>query len=111
MKKFCCQLSLFLTQVRGDPYTNLVRAKNENHVATWRAKESGFSLKDKKQFLAEVRTELQKHEFQADSDRSIQEFNGITESQRREIGHTIASDEQLQRDQLLLQEQLSAGSS
>ena len=50
----------------------------------------------------------QKHEFQADSDRrSIRELNGIIESQRREIDHSIASDEQLRRDQLLLQEQLS----
>ena len=59
-------------------------------------------MQDKKeQILAEVRTEIQKHEFQADSDRrSIQ-------SQRREIDHTIAGDEQLRRDQLLLQEQLS----
>ena len=29
------------------------------------------------------------------------------ESQRREINHTVAGDEQLRRDQLLLQEQLS----
>ena len=36
------------TQVRGDTYTNLVHAKNESQVATWKAKESGFSLKDKK---------------------------------------------------------------
>ena len=66
-------------------------------------------MKDKKeQILAEVRTEIQKHEFQADSDRrSVQEMNGIIESQRREIDHTIASDEQLRRDQLLLQEELS----
>ena len=64
--------------------------------------------RQKEQILAEVRTEIQKHEFQADSDRrSIQELNGIIESQRREIDHTIASDEQLRRDQLLLQEQLS----
>ena len=34
-------------------------------------------------------------------------MNGIIESQRREIDHTIASDEQSRRDQLLLQEQLS----
>ena len=60
------------------------------------------------QILAEVRTEIQKHEFQADSDRSsIQELNGIIDSQRKEIDHTIASDEQSRRDQLLLQEQLS----
>ena len=42
--------------------------------------------RQKEQILAEVRTEIQKHEFQADSDRrSIQELNGIIESQRREI--------------------------
>ena len=39
----------------------------------------------KEQILAEVRTEIQKLEFQADSDRrSIQELNGIIESQRRD---------------------------
>ena len=66
-------------------------------------------MKDKKeQILNEVRTEIHKHEVQADSDtRSIQELNEIIESQRREIDHTIASDEQSRRDQLLLQEQLS----
>ena len=48
-------------------------------------------------------------EFQADSDRrSIQELNGIIESQRREtIDHTLACDAQLRRDQHLLHEQLS----
>ena len=62
--------------------------------------------RQKKQILPGVR-ELQKHELQADSDeRSIQELNGIIESQRREIDHTLAGDEQLRRDQLL-QEQLS----
>ena len=34
-------------------------------------------------------------------------MNGIIESQRREIDHTLACDEQLRRDQLLLQEELS----
>ena len=58
--------------------------------------------------LADFRIEIQKHEFQADSDRrSIQECNGIIESQQREIDHTLAGDEQLRRDQLLLHEQLS----
>ena len=62
----------------------------------------------KEQILAEVRTEIQKHEFQADSDRrSIQELIWITDSQRREIDHAITSDEQSRRYQLLLQEQLS----
>ena len=83
MKKVCCQLSPFShTQVRGDPNTKLVRLKNENQVAKWRTKESAFSLKDKEQILAEVRTEIHKHEAQADSDRrSIQELNGIIEFQ------------------------------
>ena len=64
--------------------------------------------RQKEQILAEVRSEIQKHEHQADSDRrSIQELNGIVESQRREIDRTIAGDEQSRRDQLLLQEQLS----
>ena len=110
MKKVCCQLNPFShTQVRREPYTNPVRLKNGNQVATWKTKESGFSLKDKKeQILAEVRTEIQKHEFQAESDRrSMQELTGIVDSQRREIDHTITSNEQSRRDQLLLQEQLS----
>ena len=34
-------------------------------------------------------------------------MNGIIEFQRREIDHTLAGDEQLRRDQLLLHEQLS----
>ena len=64
--------------------------------------------RQKEQILAEVRTEIQKHEFQAESDRiSIQELAGIIDSQRREIDPTITSDEQSRRDQLLLQEQLS----
>ena len=64
--------------------------------------------RQKEQILAEVRTEIQKHEFQEDSDRrSLQELHGIIDSQRKEIDHTIASDEQSRRGQLLLQEQLS----
>ena len=60
-----------------------------------------------RQILADFRAEIQKHEFQADSGRrSIQELNGIIESQRREIDHTLAGDEQIRRDQLL-HEQLS----
>ena len=64
--------------------------------------------RQKEQILAEVRTEIQKHEFHAESDgRSIQELPGTIDSQRREMDHTITSDEQSRRDQLLLQEQLS----
>ena len=62
----------------------------------------------KEQILAEVRPEIQKHEFQAESDRSsIQELNGIIESQRREIDLTKTGCEQSRRDQLLLQEERS----
>ena len=63
--------------------------------------------RQQEQILAEVSTEIQKHEFQSDSDRSIQELNGTIESQRREIDHTNAGDKQLRPDQRLLQEQLS----
>ena len=77
--------------------------KNENQVATWRSSESGFSLKDKKeQILAEVITEIQKGELQAESDRrSIQELTGIIDSQRMEIDHILTGCEQSRRDQLL----------
>ena len=100
--------SFFHTNERGDPCTNLVNV-NDNQVAKWKTKESGFSLNDKKeQRLSEVRTEIQKHEFQADSERKcIQELNVIVESQRRGIDNTLARGEQLRRDQLLLHEQLS----
>ena len=64
--------------------------------------------RQKEQILADFRAEIQKHEFQADPGRrSIQELNGIIESQRREIDHALAGDEQRRRDQLLLHEQLS----
>ena len=53
--------------------------------------------REKEQILADFRAEIQKHEFEADSDwRSIQELD-----------HTLAGDEQLRRDQILLHEQLS----
>ena len=58
--------------------------------------------------LADCQGEIQKLEFQADSDKiTIQELSEIIESQRREIDHTLACDEQLRRDQQLLNEQLS----
>ena len=56
----------------------------------------------KEQILADFGAEIQKHEFQADSDRrSIQVLNKIIESRRREIDHALGGDEQLRRDQLL----------
>ena len=48
-KKVWCQL-FFRPQARRDLETNLDRAKNENHFAKRRTKESGFSLKDKSEF-------------------------------------------------------------
>ena len=60
------------------------------------------------QILAEVRSETQKHELQAESDkRSIQELTGIIDSQRMEIDHTVTGCEQSRRDEILLQEELS----
>ena len=75
----------------------------------WKTKQSGFSLKDKNnKFSLILEPRFRNTNFQADSVRkSIQELNGKIESQRREIDHTLAGDEQLRRDQLLLHEQLS----
>ena len=71
-----------------------------------------FLERQKEQILADCRAEIQKHEFQSDSDRrSIQELTGIIESQRREIDHALARDEQLRRDQQLLHERTKSGSS
>ena len=60
--------------------TNLdrqVRAQ-KNHVK-WNTKQSGFSLKEKQQILAVFTAEIQKHEFQAHSDRrSIQELKDLS---------------------------------
>ena len=44
----------------------------------------------KEQILAEVRSEIQKHELQGESEkRSIRELSGIIDSQRMEIDHTV----------------------
>ena len=83
MKKVCCQLSPF------------------SHARI-------LLERQKEQILAEVRSEIQKHELQAESDkRSIQELTGIIDSQRMEIDHTIKGCDQFRRDQLLLPEELS----
>ena len=107
MRKVCCQLSPFShTQVRGDPYTNLVRAKNENQVAKWKTKESGFSLKHKSKFSLKSEPRFRNTSFKPilieEVSRKWMEFSSLRESY-----HSIASDEQLRRDQQLLHEQLS----
>ena len=62
----------------------------------------------KEQILSEVRSEIQKHELQAESDRkSIRELTGIIDFQRMEIDHTNTGCEQSRQDQLLLQEEIS----
>ena len=109
MKKVCCQLSPFFT------HTRTVRPVHE--LSSCRQKSSRemenetiriLLERQKEQILADFRAKIQKHEFQADSDkRSIQELNVIIESQRREIDHALAGDEQLRRDQPLLHEQLT----
>ena len=106
MKKVC--LSLFShTPVRGDPCTNLVRARNENQVAERKTKESGLSFKDKKSKLSlklEPRFKnTSSKPILIEVSRSWMELSSL----RREIDHALASDELQRRDQQLLHEQLS----
>ena len=78
------------------------------HTRTWRPVHDITSCRQKssrdmenetirkEQIFADFGAEIQKHKFQADSDRrSIEELSGIIESQRREIDHALAGDEQL----------------
>ena len=97
LTKACCQVSPF------SPVDELSSCQKRKSSREMESERFWILLeKQKEQIFAEVRTEIQKHEFQADSGRrSIQELTGIIESQRREIDHTIAGDEQLRRDQLL----------
>ena len=110
MKKVCCQLSPFFTHTRtGRPVHELSSCQERKSSREMENERIRILLeRQKEQILAEVRTVIQKHEFQANSDgRSIQELSGIVESRRREIEHTTAGDEQLRRDQVLLHQQLS----
>ena len=92
MKKVWCQLIPFShKQERGDPCTNFVRADKKSSREMENERIRIVLERQKEQILAEVRTEIQKHEFQADSERrSIQELCRTIESQRREIDHTTA---------------------
>ena len=112
MKKVCCQLSPFFTR------TSTVRPVYEPRSDLSQKRKSSRDLKNeririllerqKEKILAEVRSEIQKHELEGESDkRSIQESTGIIDSQRMEIDHTITVCDQSMRDQLLLQEELS----
>ena len=68
-RKFVASSVLFHTQERRDPHTNSVRV-NENQVAKWKTKETGFSLKDQKRANScwSQISEISQHELQADSD-------------------------------------------
>ena len=83
-ESFVASSVLFRThKYGGDPYTNLVRAKNENEVAKRKTERIRISLWKTKR--TNSRWSHNWDPFQADSDRrSIQEWNGIIESQRRE---------------------------
>ena len=99
----------FFTHARtGRPVHELSSCSQKSSRETENERIRILLERQKEQILAEGRNEIHKHEVQADSDRrSIQELTGSIESQRREIDHTLAGDEQLRRYQLLLQEQLS----
>ena len=114
IKKVCCQLTStgrpVLFAVFLCPTRSICGLDSNQKRKSRRDSENEqnriFLERQKKEILAEVRTEIQKHDFQTDYDRrSIQELNGIIESQWREIDHALADDEQLRWDQLL-QEQL-----
>ena len=112
MKKVCCQLSPFSdVQVRGDkcyePSSDLSQErKSSRDLENERIRI--LLERQKEQILSEFRSEIQKHELQAESDkRTIQDLTGINDSQRMEIDHTITLCDQSWRDQLLLPEQLS----
>ena len=59
-------------------------------LCIWKQTCSWHSAADIAIFTTEVRSEIQKHELRADSDRrSIQELTGIIDSQRMEIDHAL----------------------
>ena len=112
MKKVCYQLSPFShEQVRWNPYTNQVQICHKKLKSSRDSENERIRIlleRQKKQILAEVRSEIHKHEHQAESDkRSIQELTGIIDSQRMEIDQTRTGCEQSRRDQSLLQEEMS----
>ena len=83
--------------------------QRKTQVAKWNTKQSvRILLEGQEHIRADFRAEIQKHEFQVDSDwRSLQELTGIIESQRKEIDPALAGDERLRRDQRLLHEQIT----
>ena len=94
--------------VVGDQFDSLISNVRENSRRDSENEQIGILLeRQREQILADCQAEIQKHEFQADHDRrSIQQLNEAIESQRGEIYSAHQGDEQLRRDQQLLDEQL-----
>ena len=82
MKKVCCQLSSFSHTRTERPVHEPSSCKRKSSREMENERIRILLNRQEEQILSEVRTEMQKHEFPADSDRrSIQELNGIIESQ------------------------------
>ena len=92
MKKVCCQLSPLFTHTRTwRPVHELSSCRQKPSREIENETIRILFERQKEQILADFRAEIQKHEFQADSDlRSIHELNGNSESERREIDHALA---------------------
>ena len=104
-RKFVTSSVLFShEQVRGNQCTNQVQNLSRKRKSSLDLENKQIKIlfgRHKEQILAESRSEIQKHEFQAESDRrSIQVLTGIMDSQRMEIDHTITGCEQSKRDLL-----------
>ena len=93
---------------RGNPlFADLCRALKKLRHTTLRMNRLGLLERQREQILADCQAEIQKHEFQADFDRSsIQKLNETIESQKEEICRAHQGDERRRRDQQLLHEQL-----
>ena len=106
-RKFVASSVLFHTHTRTGRPVHELSSCRQKPSCEMEKRNNQDSPWQKEQILADFRAEIQKHEFQADSDgRSIQELNEIIESQQSEINHAHAGDEQLRRDQQHLHEQL-----
>ena len=106
-EKFVASSVLFHTHKNGETRARTWFAKfvqTKNQVAKWKTNESGFSLKDKKSkfsLISEQKLFINTNIKPSLMGEVSQELSGIIESQRREIDHTHARDEQLRRDQQL----------
>ena len=89
------QIDWLIPNVRENP-----RRSSENEQIRIRLE------RQRELILADCQAEIQKHEFQADYDRSIEKLSEVVESQRGEIYRAHQGDEQLRRDQQLLHKQL-----